>query len=153
MDNTYSDFSSIILALIITSEARMAMLPYRLHPYTIYTDTDSLVVQKKIPGLKINNKNLGEFKLEAEVKKGIFIKKKTYGIETVTGDKYTVTSGIKKNLVPFDDLNYILDNNISKIYYTTKTNSNNLILSDNTISNTVSTRAKYINKVYNSKGI
>lgn len=85
----YKDVS-ISIAAMVTSYARIFMNKIKLDIYKnggqiYYMDTDSLVLDKKgfnylhiQSGLNIIGDNLGQFKIEHIIKKGIFISNKTY---------------------------------------------------------------------------
>ena len=40
--------SNVAIAAAITSYARIHMIPFKIDPHTIYTDTDSVMTKKKI---------------------------------------------------------------------------------------------------------
>lgn len=44
-----------------------------------YSDSDSIVTDARLPVYIVSNNELGKFKLEHEIQKGIFISGKTYG--------------------------------------------------------------------------
>lgn len=55
------DTVNISIAAIIAAEARMYMLPYRLHPRTAYTDTDSVITVDNEPleNMEVHNTKIG----------------------------------------------------------------------------------------------
>lgn len=77
------DFESISTAAAILSYARIYMLNAMLYVIynngrIYYTDTDSLVIDIKLPEAWIDPKKLGLFKLELEVEEGYFLAEKVY---------------------------------------------------------------------------
>lgn len=76
--------SSVSIAAAITSYARIKMSKFLNNPDNecVYTDTDSGVF-KNVLDPKYVGKELGQFKLEYVIKKGIFISPKTYAVKYV----------------------------------------------------------------------
>jgi hypothetical protein len=58
-----------------------------------YSDTDSLVVDGKLPDHLLDNTKLGLLKLEYEIKEGIFAMPKVYFLETMDGKIVTKCKG------------------------------------------------------------
>ena len=73
--------TAVHIAAAITSYARILNNEYKniLGNLCIMSDTDSVVLTKPLPGYQVG-KNLGKMKLEHEINKGIFIRKKLYCI-------------------------------------------------------------------------
>jgi hypothetical protein len=67
--------AAVQISAAITANARIHMYPYISRDDCYYTDTDSVVLQNPLPARS------GKFKLEYEVKEGIFIAAKSYWIE------------------------------------------------------------------------
>ena len=63
-----------------------------------YTDTDSVVLGSPLPEEDISSTELGKFKLETMVSKGIFLAPKSYNLET-PDDYITKQKGATKDLV------------------------------------------------------
>ncbi|MDR3596104.1 hypothetical protein [Clostridium sp.] len=72
----------------------------------IYKDTDSLVLEKPLSEDLIGPK-IGQFKLEHIIKKGIFLKPKTYAIRTDKEDVIKAAGYPNKDLT-FEDFEMIL---------------------------------------------
>ena len=74
--------SPVQLAAIITACARIHMYPhiYRLDCY--YTDIDSIILGSPLPDDLVSPVEIGKFKLENHVKKGIFLAPKSYTSST-----------------------------------------------------------------------
>ena len=73
--------SAVQLAAAITACARIHMYQYISRPDCYYTDTDSAVLGSPLPEEEISSE-LGKFKLEHFVKKGIFLAPKSYMLVT-----------------------------------------------------------------------
>jgi hypothetical protein len=91
--------TNVPLAAAITAQSRIIINSYKMKCLelgidVIYSDTDSLVVNKEIPQEWIHNTDFGKFKLEHVIKEGYFIAPKLYFLECVnpkTGETYTVS--------------------------------------------------------------
>lgn len=75
--------SSVITSAAVTAYARIMMNKYKIRilkegTKIFYSDTDSLVTDKPLPEDMVHPKELGKFKLEYAVDKGVFISGKTY---------------------------------------------------------------------------
>jgi hypothetical protein len=80
------DFESISTGAGILSYARIYMVKAMIYVLqnggTIYyTDTDSLVIDMKLPESMTDPKKLGLFKLEVEIEEGYFLGDKVYAIK------------------------------------------------------------------------
>nr|CAD1835852.1 unnamed protein product [Ananas comosus var. bracteatus] len=75
--------SAVQLAAAVTACARIHMYPYISRPDCYYTDTDSVVLGCPLSDDLISSMEMGKFKLEYFVKKGIFLAPKSYMLETV----------------------------------------------------------------------
>ena len=87
--------SSIQIAAAISAYARMSINKFKNLPNNpcIYSDTDSVVLKYKLDDMYVGN-NLGQFKLEHEIKKGIFIRNKLYIIQNTNDDYIIKASGV-----------------------------------------------------------
>lgn len=77
------NFESISTAAAVLSYSRIYMLKAMLYVINnggtiYYTDTDSLVIDIKLPDYLVDPVKLGLFKLETEIAKGYFLAEKTY---------------------------------------------------------------------------
>jgi hypothetical protein len=68
----------------------------------LYSDTDSLVLERPLDP-KLIGKELGLWKLEAQIKEGIFVKPKMYYYESDTGFIKKVCAGVKASDLSRDD--------------------------------------------------
>uniref|UniRef100_A0A5K1CAA5 DNA-directed DNA polymerase n=1 Tax=Nymphaea colorata TaxID=210225 RepID=A0A5K1CAA5_9MAGN len=73
--------SAVQLAAAITACARIHMYPYISRPDCYYTDTDSIVLGSPLPDDLISSIELGKFKLEYHVQRGIFLAPKSYMLD------------------------------------------------------------------------
>jgi hypothetical protein len=96
--------SAVQISCIIAAYARMSINPFKnLSDNTLYySDTDSLILAKRLNPDLIGNE-LGKWKLEAEIKKGIFIRPKLYAYYTVEGKLKKVASGVDSNQLTYSD--------------------------------------------------
>jgi hypothetical protein len=90
--------SAVHIAAAISSYARLTINDYKNIPgnLCIMSDTDSAVLKKPLPGYCVG-KGLGQLKLESEVKKGIFIKKKLYYILNSENQEIIKSSGLNSS--------------------------------------------------------
>jgi hypothetical protein len=103
--------SNVAIAAAVTSYARIAMIPIKIDPNTLYTDTDSAFTSEPLnPDLL--GIELGQYKDELKGKviaEAYFIGPKKYGyyiIDENTGIKkeFSVFSGVPRNTLPFEDI-------------------------------------------------
>jgi len=87
--------SAVHIAAAISSYARILINEFKNIPGNphIMSDTDSVVLPYPLPGHLVGNE-LGQMKLEHEIKIGIFIRKKFYYILTPDGKEIIKSSGI-----------------------------------------------------------
>lgn len=90
--------SAVQLAAAITACARIYMYKYISREDCYYTDTDSVVLGSALPEEEISSTELGKFKLESLVSKGVFLAPKSYKLEIPDG-YITKQKGATKDLV------------------------------------------------------
>lgn len=91
--------SAVQLAAAITACARIHMYPHISRPDCYYTDTDSIVLGSPLSEDLISSTELGKFKLENHVKRGIFLAPKSYMLE-IEDDRHIIKhKGPAKELV------------------------------------------------------
>lgn len=73
--------SAVQLAAAITACARIHIYPHISRPDCYYTDTDSIVLGSPLSDDLISSMEMGKFKLEYHVKRGIFLAPKSYMLE------------------------------------------------------------------------
>jgi hypothetical protein len=108
--------SNVALAAAVTSYARIVMIPFKLDPNTLYTDTDSAFTTKPIDPSLIGLE-LGEMKDELQgkmINEAYFLAPKNYGyyiIDIVTGIKqeFSVFSGVPRNSLSFEEVKSIFE--------------------------------------------
>ncbi|KAK3027204.1 hypothetical protein RJ639_040375 [Escallonia herrerae] len=91
--------SVVQLAAAIITCSRIHMYPYISRPDCYYTDTDSVVLGSPLPEGEISSTVLGKFKLEHNIKKGLFLAPKSYSFETQEGEQILKHKGLAKSLV------------------------------------------------------
>jgi hypothetical protein len=67
-----------------------------------YTDTDSLILENKLPS-NIIGPELGKWKLEGELIKGIFVRPKLYIYDDLNGKVKKVAAGVNANDLSYQD--------------------------------------------------
>lgn len=96
------------IALFVTAYSRMFMAEFKLKyaDNLYYTDTDSLVLDCKLPNKYVGD-NLGQFKLEYKIKEGVFLSPKVYSLVLEDNTEVTKIKGSKKKLA-FSELYSLL---------------------------------------------
>jgi len=95
--------SAVHIAAAISSYARILINEYKNIPGNpcIMSDTDSAVLSKPLPDHLVG-KELGQMKLEQEISKGIFIKKKLYYLLNSKGQEIIKSSGIDSSKLNYN---------------------------------------------------
>nr|AYE93222.1 DNA polymerase [Termitomyces sp.]AYE93270.1 DNA polymerase [Termitomyces sp.] len=70
----------------------------------IYSDTDSVLMEKPLDSELISSTDLGKLKLEYVISEGYFIAPKFYGFKDVLGNTVLKTKGVTKGQIVFEDL-------------------------------------------------
>ena len=74
----------------------------------IYSDTDSITLEKPLNKELISQSEIGLFKLEHTIIEAIYISPKFYCLKTINGEIILKTKGIKKGKLKYNDfINYI----------------------------------------------
>lgn len=107
--------SNVAIASAVTAYARITMIPYKLLPGTVYTD--SIFTTDKLPNHLIG-KELGQMKDELDgniIKEGYFLGLKQYGYYYLdeTGNKIerSVFAGVKRDGLTFIEVESIFNGN------------------------------------------
>ena len=111
--------SNVAIAAAVTSYARITMIPFKIHPSTLYTDTDSVFTSEPLDPSLIGIE-LGMMKDELKgqvIAEAYFIGPKKYGyyiIDSVTGERkeFSVFSGVPRNSLSFSEVKSIFEGNI-----------------------------------------
>lgn len=95
--------SAVHIAAAISSYARMIINDYKNIPGNpcIMSDTDSAVLPKPLPNHLVGKK-IGQMKLEQNIIKGIFIRKKLYCIINSENQEIIKSSGIDSNRLSYN---------------------------------------------------
>jgi hypothetical protein len=96
--------SAVQISSRIAALARVSINKYKnLAANSLYyTDTDSLILEHKLPS-NIIGTELGQWKLEAELTKGIFVRSKLYMYQDLTGTFKKVAAGVNANELSYQD--------------------------------------------------
>ena len=102
---------NIAIASAVTGGARMWMSVLKNNPLfkLYYSDTDSAVTNKPLPSFMVGT-NLGQFKLEHVIERGVFLAPKVYALITDDGQEIIKVKGISP-----DTLNDIHINDIEQL--------------------------------------
>lgn len=111
-DNSFV-MSNVAIAAAVTSYARIAMIPIKIDPNTLYTDTDSAFTSKPInPDLL--GIELGQYKDELKgqvIAEAYFLGQKKYGYYIIDNEgnqkEFSVFSGVPRNSLSFEDIKNI----------------------------------------------
>lgn len=107
--------SNVAIASAVTAYARIVMIPFKLDPNTLYTDTDSMFTLIPIDPLFLGNE-LGQMKDEMNgivIQEALFLGPKKYGYWYIDeiGNKVekSVFSGVPRNSLTFDEIRNIFE--------------------------------------------
>jgi len=102
--------SAVHIAAAISSYARILINEYKNIPGNpcIMSDTDSVVLTKPLPDYLVGKK-LGQMKLEQELVKGIFIKKKLYYLLNSNNQEIIKSSGIDSSKLNYNSFIKLLN--------------------------------------------
>jgi hypothetical protein len=119
---------NIAIASAITGGARVKMSLIKSNPnYTIYySDTDSVVLNKKFPHAIVGDR-IGQFKLEHEISRAVFLAPKVYGFITTDGKEIIKVKGLTQDAlkdIHVSDLEKLLIKDSSLDFTQTKWNKN-----------------------------
>lgn len=103
--------NNVAIAAAVTSYARIHLIPFKLHPGCVYTDTDSAFIEGVLPDHLIG-KGLGFMKDELDgniITEGYVLGIKQYGYKYIYKISQTVVerstfAGVLKNTLSFDDI-------------------------------------------------
>lgn len=115
IDSNFTSFehqikSNVAIASAVTAYSRIHMIPFILHPGTVYTDTDSIFTETELPNNLIS-KELGYMKDELDglfIEEGYFLDIKKYGYYYFDKNnnkiECSIISGVPRNTIPFNDI-------------------------------------------------
>jgi hypothetical protein len=108
---------NIGIASAITSYARVFMSAFKNNKLfnLYYSDTDSIVIDSKLPDNIVGNE-LGQVKLEYTVEKAVFLAPKVYGLITTDGEEVVKVKGLSKNKIKFNDMSALLQKDSNREY-------------------------------------
>src|ERR1700753_2047068 len=117
-DFTNPIMSNVALSAAVTAYARIAMIPYKINPNTLYTDTDSAFISESINSNLIGT-DLGLMKDELNgntINEAYFVGPKKYGYYLINElgikKEYSVFSGVPRNSLSFNEVKDIFEGKI-----------------------------------------
>ena len=154
-------FVSIATSAMVNSYARIHMNKIKLEILKnkgkiYYTDTDSIVINKNYINHNWIGNELGQFKLEYDIKEAFFISNKTYCLILNNNETIIKAKGVKTNSLTLEDFKkmYFNKENIKTTKFNTITNFEKgsvVIENKNIILNFDSYKKR--KKIYNDKGL
>jgi hypothetical protein len=149
-DFTNPIMSNVALAAAVTAYARIEMIPYKINPNTLYTDTDSAFISESINSNLIGT-DLGLMKDELNgntINEAYFVGPKKYGYYLINElgikKEYSVFSGVPRNSLTFNEVKDIFEGKII-----TKTINNRFFKSIQTLDITIKDTTISIKNDYN----
>ena len=113
--------SNVGIASAITSYARIHMIPYKINPNTLYTDTDSIFTTEALPNDLIG-KELGLMKDELNgsiIKEILVLGCKQYGYHYILSNnniiEKSVWAGVTRDSLTFQELKTLFKGRINTI--------------------------------------
>lgn len=108
-DNVSVAISSAITAYGRIHISKLKINSIKLGGNLYYSDTDSLVTDKELPGHLVDNEKIGKLKLEygAALKLGYFISNKTYCLVTKDDEIIKKAKGIDNRYIELEDYVYM----------------------------------------------
>lgn len=104
-------YKGVYIASYITALARMELLKWldlAGQQNIFYCDTDSIITTKKLPV----SEKIGELKLVAKIKEGIFIAPKTYGYKTIDNIEVVHFKGFHNDSFKLNDLRNLINEKV-----------------------------------------
>ena len=157
--NQHYIMSNVALAAAVTSYARITMIPLKIDPNTLYTDTDSAFTTKPIDS-NLLGKDIGLLKDELNgqvIQEAYFLGPKKYGYylfdkETGLKQDFSVFSGIPRNSLSFDEVKSIfkgqfVSKNISNRFFKSFINLN-VTIKDTIITIKNTNQKQLVNNIY-----
>ena len=119
-DSYHGSDVNIAIASTVTSAARVYMSQFKNNPNfnLYYSDTDSVVIDNKLPEFVIGDK-LGQVKLEYIVKKAVFLAPKVYGLVDLNDNEVIKIKGVTDEItskVNIKDLDLLLHHDTHKVF-------------------------------------
>lgn len=154
-------FVSIATSAMVNSYARIHMNKIKLeilknNGKIYYTDTDSIVINKNYINPNWIGNDLGQFKLEYEIKEAYFISNKTYCLILNNNEIIIKAKGVKSNSLTLEDFKnmYFNKENIKTTKFNTITNfeKGSVVIENKDIILNFDSYKKR-KKIYNDKGL
>jgi hypothetical protein len=110
--------SNVAIAAAVKAYARIHMIPFKIDPNTLYTDTDSIFTLTKLDPSLIGDQ-LGQMKDELNggiIDEGLFLGPKKYGYYITDQDgvqhNFSIFSGVPRNSLTFEEVRSIFNGKI-----------------------------------------
>jgi hypothetical protein len=154
----YYIMSNVAIASAVTSYARITMIPFKVDPNTLYTDTDSAFTSEPIDPSLIGDE-LGLMKDELKglvIEEAYFLGPKKYGYYMIDNlgnrKEFSVFSGVPRNSLTFEEVKSIFEGssitkNISNRFYKSF-NSLNIDIRDSKITIKNNPHKELIDNIY-----
>jgi len=150
--------SNVAIAAAVTAYARIHMIPFKIDPNTLYTDTDSIFTLSELDPELVGDE-LGKMKDELKggvIKEALFLGPKKYGYyifdkENVQHD-FSVFSGVSRNSLTFEEVKNIsngkvITKNVSNRFFKSF-NSLNIDIKDTLVSIKITNSKKLVGNNY-----
>jgi len=150
--------SNVAIAAAVTSYARITMIPYKIDPNTLYTNTESAFTSEPIDPLLIGDE-LGQMKDELKglvIEEAYFLGPKKYGYYMIDNlgnrKEFNVFSGVPRNSLTFEEVKAIFEGklitkNISNRFYKSF-NSLNIDIRDSKITIKNNPHKELVDNIY-----
>jgi hypothetical protein len=150
--------SNVALAAAVTSYARILMIPYKIDPNTLYSDTDSIFTTKQLdPSLIGVELGLMKDELKGQmISEAYFLGPKQYGYYIIDDlgvrKDYSVFSGVSRNSLTFEEVINLFEGktitkNISNRFYKSFTNLK-IEIKDSKITIKNNSHKELVNNIY-----
>lgn len=110
--------SNVAIAAAVTAYSRIHMIPFKLDPNTLYTDTDSIFTTKPIDPALIGD-GLGQMKDELKgkvIREALFLGPKKYGYYIIDENNniqnFSVFAGVPRNSLTFQEVTDIFNGKV-----------------------------------------
>lgn len=156
--NKHFTMSNVALAAAVTAYSRIHMIPFKINPNTLYTDTDSVFMSEPLDPSLISDE-LGMMKDELKgqvIEEAYFLGPKKYGYYMFNKDgqrkEFSVFSGVPRNSLSFEEVKSIFEGktitkNISNRFFKS-INTLKISIKDTKISIKNTPHKKLVNNFY-----
>ena len=110
-ENYANTYSNVAISAAIAAYARIHMNQFKMIQGNacLYTDTDSIVLEKELDPCFVNDSSLGSFKLEyGAISEGVFVAPKVYSLKLNSGEVITKIKGYQPARSAYDMFSFDL---------------------------------------------